>query len=540
MRRNKSRQYLIAPVTTHSRTGEVEYISGYGFRWGKDGGEIVFPAVPTPQVIAMGNWPGREPLVESIGKAMSGLYGTASTGTRKTIWHRVRRFLQWIDQTDPDRTVSSDAAISQETIENYLREIKERQLNDNTRRTLWYTFQAVIQYIDGFDGRVLGPKRLQIPKSGRLRWPPNPFSHAHERHTPTEPLTIEETASLLRVCADRMDEVWAGFKRQGERYGGPFMRDIYPFLYAAALITGMNPDTIRGLHLSSLTTDGLGRMVLRGAKPRAGKDQQATISVGDNSALDGIVVFQRVIALTEPLRDEATKEQREYLWLARTGARGVDFGRICAVKDLWATAGRQHSGSLGKQAGIEHLNLKRMRATAAELIRMLDGGISITAILGNAEVTANSHYKSPAARRREQGALARQMEIRWRFSRTDGLRDVRDRYGAPQSAATPGFVCADPFEPPPELGQAAGMCSAFLACPTCPQAGLNIDSPKTASELLNLKRALHDARDRLPPARWRAAYLTAFEVIESCLEQFDASILEESALLPVTSVPELE
>ena len=98
----------------------------------------------------------------------------------------------------------------------------------------------------------------------------------------------------------------------------------------------------------------------------------------------------------------------------------------------------------------------------------------------------------------------------------------------------------NPFSPPPERQQLPGMCAAFLACPGCPQSGINVDSPETAADLLSMRAALEHARYRLSPMRWREVYCTAYEGIGAALERMSKHALNEAAHLPLRILPELE
>jgi hypothetical protein len=533
MTQPKTRDHLVAPLTINQGS-TVEEFAGGGFRWGPTGGEVIFPGAPKPQILLMGHWPGREALINEIGDAFHSLYRRYRNNTRTSVKDELRIFLKWLADWDRALTVKSACDISPHMLHAYLDALKNNaHISMTSRRKRWGLFRAIVRQMES-----------NRDKNGisNLRLAENPFPLAARAENPTEPLTINEVQALLTVCEQQMQATWDVYIAAGSAYTGPTVGDLYPFLYVAGLLTTMNPETLRNLKIADISEDADGRLIIRGDKFRAGRCQQVSLPASTDSVLDGKVIFTRVVRMTESLRRQPKDEVAKYLWLARRrlGSATHTSAEACPLSAFHCSVARHHSSKLANLAGVPHLSLKRMRATGAELIRVLDTGVPVTAILGNTTAVAERHYKSAGARGRENTALARQMEVRTRYARTKGARDVRDRHGAAQSGATPGFSCMNPFSPPPELKQLPGMCSAFLACPGCPQSGINIDSPETAADLLSMRAVLEQARYRLSPVRWREVYRTAYEGIGAALERMSKHALNEGAQLPLRLLPELE
>ena len=532
MTQSKTRDHLVAPLAINQGS-TVEELAGGGFRWAPNGGEVIFPGTPQPQVLLIGRWPGREALINEMGDAFYYLYRTTRNATRTTQKAVLRIFLKWLADWDPALTVKSACDISPHMLHAYLDALKNNaDISMISRRKRWGLFRAIVRQMESSRGKN-GISNLRLAE--------NPFPLAARGQNPIEPLTINEVQALLTVCEQQMQAAWDVYIATGSAYKGPTVGDLYPFLYVAGLLTTMNADALRSLKTGDISEDADGRLIIRSDKFRAGRRQQVSLPAATDSALDGKVIFTRVLRMTESLRRQLKGELAKYLWLARkkssTTHSSAEFSPLSA---LTTTVARHHSRKLANFAGVSYLSLNRMRATGAELIRILDTGVPVTAILGNTTAVAERHYKSAGARSRENTALARQMEVRTRYARTKGARDVRDRYGAAQSGATPGFSCMNPFSPPPERQQLPGMCAAFLACPGCPQSGINVDSPETAADLLSMRAALEHARYRLSPMRWREVYCTAYEGIGAALERMSKHALNEAAHLPLRILPELE
>jgi hypothetical protein len=530
----KTRDHLIVQIE-NSRSSPVVELAGGGFRWGPHGGEVIFPGVPKPGVFVIGHWTGREALIREMGEAFYTLYRTCRHETRVSQRVKLRIFLKWLATWDPTIAVQSACDISSQMLDAYLNALRHNEgISMTTRRKRWNLFRAVVRQM------ASSPQNKALQN---LRLAENPFPWANRTEQPVEPLTINEVQALLETCEKQMQAAWIAFANAGLAYAGPTVSDLYPFLYIAGLLTTMNPDTLRGLKVKDLSEDTNGRLIIRGDKFRAGHRQQVSLPASTDSTLDGKVIFYRVKHMTDSIRRQVSDEMAEHLWLARKGhktAKEDPVAEICTLYALEGSSTHHYSRKLGALAGIPNLNLRRMRATGAELIRILDTGVPVTALLGNTSAVAERSYKSAGARSREHTALARQMEARTRYARTKGARDVRDRHGAAQSGATPGFSCMDPFSPPPELKQQPGLCTAFLACPSCPQSGINVDSPETAADLLSMRAALEDARHRLSPTRWRELYSTAYEGIGAALKRMSKRVLNEAAHLPLRVLPELE
>lgn len=64
MTQPKTRDHLVAPLAINQGS-TVEELAGGGFRWGPNGGEVIFPGAPKPQVLVLGDWPGRASAVQS-------------------------------------------------------------------------------------------------------------------------------------------------------------------------------------------------------------------------------------------------------------------------------------------------------------------------------------------------------------------------------------------------------------------------------------------------------------------------------------------
>ena len=114
------------------------------------------------------------------------------------------------------------------------------------------------------------------------------------------------------------------------------------------------------------------------------------------------------------------------------------------------------------------------------------------------------HYNSGVAKQRQEEALATALAWRERYIDTTGKSDTRDGSLMPggQKAATPGFGCSDPFNPPFDRHPPGKLCTAFGGCAACPLAFVDPEAPRSYARLLQFEARLLETRTRIDPVRF--------------------------------------
>lgn len=252
-------------------------------------------------------------------------------------------------------------------------------------------------------------------------------------------------------------------------------------------------------------------------------------------------MIKNIIELTGSLRSLMPPEKRDYLLIGRVR---VPARATSVVQGYSEVNGAMHTyfrDGFCREHNLERFTVQQIRATGAVIVNRLFGGDVKTAqlLLNHLSISTADSYVRKDARRLEAGRVADQMEKRLRFARSGGLRDVREQHGAPQSAATPGFVCADPFSPPGSLVQEPGMCAAYGTCPVCPLASVDRRSALSFAYVLRLRTQLIEAHHdpRMSPQRWLAAWKPRLIAIEETWIPLFSDDVRAEAAANVHDVP---
>ena len=187
---------------------------------------------------------------------------------------------------------------------------------------------------------------------------------------------------------------------------------------------------------------------------------------------------------------------------------------------------KHHLASFCARHGLPPFNLMTLRQTSLDFAREIsDNDIRELAALkgGSSESVLEFHYKSDAFESRSHASIAALQANKERYIRTSGRSHHQ---GAPKSqdltAATPGCMCADPYDSPIPGETKDVQCGAFGCCPACPHGSPQLESAYGLGRLLQLRDALREARSTLPLERWVQRYQRAMEVLErSWLPLFD-------------------
>jgi hypothetical protein len=111
-----------------------------------------------------------------------------------------------------------------------------------------------------------------------------------------------------------------------------------------------------------------------------------------------------------------------------------------------------------------------------------------------------------------------------------------------RGAETFSHICINPL-----AGTASGtvrgrLCPSFGACLTCPGLVIPVDAEHLA-RVLQAKRKLESARDRIDPARWKLLYALSYRVLtEDILPDFPAALHKdaERVIPQLPPLPDLE
>lgn len=340
---------------------------------------------------------------------------------------------------------------------------------------------------------------VAIPPHQRNPWP----GHGARGPVATRPMTTVATSELLAACATELNRLETSCR--DPNYCGPTLQELYAPLVLLTFWTMFNPETVVAIKCTDITPSSPDRIGVTGVKGRSSREQYATFAAVDHHPCSPSSVISLLHRLTAPIRERVEPTLHDYLFIGRVlsskaKAHLQTFDRISSSTMLY------YRNAFCEQHSLQHFTLQQIRETGAVAAMRLLGGNqkAVQALLNHESIDTTSTYIQRDTRRLENVALADQMEKRARYVRSRGKRDLRDTAGGTESAATPGFVCADPFNPPPELDQPHGMCAAYGACPTCPLASVDIRCATSLAQVLRLRNQIAAARDdsRMEPVRW--------------------------------------
>jgi integrase len=487
------------------------------------------PGGDKPLCLNFAPWLERGEFGIAVAKGFAEAWGLASS-EKSRIAHRVQllSLLRFLREYDPAATLKTAGDFKPKEFTAFERYLDKSVPSERTRKKIWATCCRLLKVIDATES-MGGTNRepISIPKN---RWP---GSSKREMHTPA--LTLDDAGRILRACMQDMQSTLEIARQQTySDYPGPKLRELVPFVVAMGFWTNFNPDTLVSLRLSKIQPNVLGRILVVGEKGRSNRDQIASFSARDRHICAPPEIISNLRNLTESVRAIADPGIQDFLFIGRkSGSRGS--GNVCAFSQVGAATRFYYQSSFSKRHGLAPFSLQMIRATGAKIINALFGDdVKTVQVLLNhlSGDTTDRSYTKHHALPNEELNLADQMEKRNRFVKTAGARDVRGMPSATQSAATPGFACADPFNPPPELGQEPGMCGAYGACVDCPLAGVDRLCATSFALLMRLKNQIVDAKNdpRMCAYRWSRLWKPRLDRLNSIwLPRFPQSVVDEAA-----------
>jgi hypothetical protein len=437
-----------------------------------------------------------------------------------TTWRtQIRNLLSYLKAGPRSASLNSLAHLSSEQMLEFRTFIDKGDIA--TRSKIWRAATAVVTH-------ACDAQSKPAPSFPANPWP----GHAARAPAATEALTASEIGPILNACVVEMNATIAASEEPG--YPGATLADLFPFVVVLAFWTLFNPETVAGIRRSDVRPDVLGRFAVIGQKGRSPTDQVATFPSSDGHPCAPKTVIENALKITSPLRHRLPPDKRDFLFVGRVRQLQRAKASVQAYPDLNNSMISYLRDEFCEKHGLRSFTIQQIRETGAVIVNRLFGGDTKTAqmLLNHLQIATTDSYVRRDAQRIEAERIADQMEKRTRFARSGGLRDVRDQHGTPQSAATPGFVCADPFFPPASLDQDDGMCAAYGACPTCPLASVDRLSPISFAHVLRLRNQIRDSHHdpQMSPHRWTEAWKPRLRAIEETwLPLFTPEVGSEAA-----------
>ena len=332
------------------------------------------------------------------------------------------------------------------------------------------------------------------------------------------------------------------------RYFYPSAQLLIPFILLLQVHLAYNPETVLGSTIQDYTIDevlGVSRVRASAFKGRAGARQPRSVpatSDPDNPA--SILAF--LDRWTKRLRDHAPPHQANRLFLfvqtkGRKSVKSFAHPHGAQADNCWSS----NLLVFCKKHDI-YFTPRQVRQTVLDTTHALTGGdlraIMAVGVQRDPRVVLN-HYTSDRARQDDTEALAAAMDLRQRdhksAGRIDALRVAAD--GGDVGAATPGWICLDPYDSPLPDQTKGRLCQAYGRCPGCPLAQLDIESPLACVHAHDLLTRVDEAMERLPAEAWLSKWAPVRQaLISKWLYRFSPKIRARAEALSVPCLPPVE
>lgn len=209
---------------------------------------------------------------------------------------------------------------------------------------------------------------------------------------------------------------------------------------------------------------------------------------------------------TEDLREIASQKMkgRQFIVASRGAAHGV--------------VALNHAQGIGRaitefcdRNGLQRITSSIPRKLAIDLADMLShGDIGVRAQAGMHDQEVNlAHYDTHEAVARGDDAYGLGVMLLTAHRRDNGRTPDKRTYMPDEDvmAATPGWWCSNPFDPPPGSGESGRRpCAAYGMCPTCPNGEPDLTDPVSCKRVGLLLEAILRSEPNMPPEVWEGTW----------------------------------
>jgi integrase len=180
------------------------------------------------QNIDLSSLKGRPCLVADLAFAFRYHLADKSRHTRSNTRKHLGRFLQFLDQHDPARTLILSARdVDSSTLRSYVAWLDSSKMTKGSRAAVWVTLKVAMAWLQRHRPDLVQPE---------LEFPFNPFPRRHLDASPRPALTRKVIEAVLEACRRDIEASWADFQRGRELIAA-----------AAARVAAIGEPTLRDL-----------------------------------------------------------------------------------------------------------------------------------------------------------------------------------------------------------------------------------------------------------------------------------------------------
>lgn len=321
----------------------------------------------------------------------------------------------------------------------------------------------------------------------------------------------------------------------------PTARDLMPMVILLACATVFNSETLLSLNWSNVDEhfDRAGTPAIRivGLKPRSSQDHVRLLDAGSSGQTQTSIsaLLQLLREMTARLRPYVVKpshQDRLFIFIQQTKCKiPKSFGTDALSRPGSDNTLRSALANFCKDNNIEKFMLKQLRPTLLDMALFLNGDLAASQALGNHRHphTTWTFYTSSGVKKRFRERLGEVIVLRERWYQTNGAADPRQLMPCQdKGAATPGFLCLDPFDSPRPNQQKGRLCNAYGECPGCPLAAANISDVISVAQYFALKESIYRAQMTLSTPTWLKRWAPILADLNGLLELIPTRVRELS------------
>lgn len=318
------------------------------------------------------------------------------------------------------------------------------------------------------------------------------------------------------------------------KYLYPTSRHLVPFVVLFALETAFNPDTVLETELKGISEStllGQPRLTIKGSKGRAAADP--VVPIGSATAgVDLSAVLGCLRSWTTRIRDKAPVWATDRVFLYVPEKTSKDVGTFILRDGQRSVSWGNSLKRFCRDNRLPSFTLGQLRPSVLDEFQQRSGDIKATQFLARHKSagTTWTSYTSDGTKQRLRERLGEVMLLAERWIETGGVIDPRDRVASRDpGAATPGFLCFDPFDSPRPGQRRSKLCQAYGECPSCPLAAVRASDAVAVAWLIALRRRLAEQCPTMPAEVFSAKWSEVVEDLNSLLRMVDDDVLVRAA-----------
>ena len=322
-------------------------------------------------------------------------------------------------------------------------------------------------------------------------------------------------------------------------------RDLVPFVLLIAVATGFNPETVLSIDRRKVETiERMGNRFVQitGSKNRAHSDQVSVVREISNSGIGLRRILDLLEVVTRRLRVSVVDEQhRNLLFLYSPATRGQKLARGFLSRNDCSTVGiwRHSLQRFILEHGLRDFNLRRARPTLLDEIWFNTGDATVVRSFSQhrSVETLWKHYTSDGTRQRFRERIGETLLLQARWWQSDGRINPRATALPPRmdrGAATPGFLCLDPFDSPRANQRKGALCTAYGECGSCANAAASATDPAAVALYLAMHRAVLDSRTLIAPLCWATKWAGVADDLAALISSISVEVLQKAAAIRTT------